>query len=170
MRSALVGLALAMSVAGSSTEAFAQTGTYTPPRVGLYASWVPVKTVSVHEDNAEVGVSFGISGGGHNPLNGLLSLRVGHEWGGGTSTQVVGGLRIWSNRFAWPSFIDIVGGVIHFTDSTHGYIEPGAGLLFPWNVAGHPLYGALTVPIIMFEGNTEVGIGARVGIQFGLKK
>jgi len=154
---ALTTLAL---VFGTASHAWAQL----PKGYDLRFGWNGSVTESAHQDD----FFFGVSRGFHQTSKGYLSaggeIRIGHEFDFGGVQKYLGFVRYTDEKsLKWPCFINFYGGVEHFSGDTVGYLEPAAGMVFPWGWRDLKLFGQIALPIHLYSGNVEAGFGGQVG-------
>ena len=154
-------------IVGSASEASAQLKT--EGWIGK-VGWGGSIAESVHQDAGVFGLflpkdTIGTLGTGRYRVGG--EIRIGYEYDYSAVQYYLGTFRYTNDtRFKWPCYIDLYAGAEHFSGDTIFYMEPAAGLVFPWGFREFRLYGQIGVPVHFYSGNTEVGFSGQVGFTF----
>ena len=168
-RRILVAVAMFAVVVGSASQASAQVAL--PGGWNAKLSWGGSVTESSHQDEGIFGMTMAF----HPFMSGYLSaggeVRIGYEWDYGGVQKYLGTIRYQSDTaFKWPCFVDLNAGLEHFTGDSVFFLEPAAGLVFPWGFRDWKLFGQIGVPMHFYDGNTEIGFSGQVGFYFPLLK
>jgi len=98
-------------------------------------------------------------------------IRIGHEWGGGSVFEVLGGLRASNDTLLkWPCFADLKVGIIHFPGQNRPIIHPSVGFEFPNAGRNFNWWASVGAPIVFFNGVNEIGLEGGIGLSFGMKR
>ena len=165
VRRMLIALAVVAFLVGGASKAYAQVKL--PVGWNAKVSWGGSVTESSHQDEGIFGMTMAF----HPFMSGYLSaggeLRIGYEHDYGGVQKYLGTIRYQSDtKFKWPCFVDLYLGLEHFEGDSVFYMEPAAGLVFPWGFKDWRLFGQIGMPIHFYEGNTEVGFSGQVGFNF----
>ena len=129
------------------------------------AGWNGSVTESSHQDEGVGSLVMGFHAFGKGFLSAGGELRFGHEQDYGAVQKYLGAIQYNDPKsLKWPCFINLYAGLEHLSDINAFYMEPAAGVVFPWGFKDYKLYGQIGMPIHFFEGNTEVGFSGQVGL------
>ena len=169
-RQVLMAVAVMAMVTASASRAYAQL----PADWNGWkakAGWNGSVTESSHQDEGIGSLFMGFYDFGHGYLSAGGELRFGHELDFGAVQKYLGAIQYNEVKaFKWPCYVNVYLGLEHFSGDSVFYMEPAAGVVFPWGFKNYKLYGQVSVPIHFFDGNTEAGFGGQVGLTLPVIK